>query len=59
MPIDSNVIYNSEDIIKKEARGLERIQILVKHKTQVWNIVTQMGILDRQILFFKEFSRQI
>ncbi|HET8793833.1 MAG TPA: hypothetical protein VFM31_08565 [Nitrososphaeraceae archaeon] len=53
------LIYNSEDIIKKEARGLERMQILVKYKTQVWNIVTQMGILDRQILFSKEFSRQI
>jgi hypothetical protein len=38
MPIDSNTTYNPEDIIKKEARDLERMQILVKYNIQVWNI---------------------
>ena len=35
MSSDSNTIYNPEDIIKKEARGLGDMLILVKYKKLV------------------------
>jgi hypothetical protein len=38
MSSDSNTIYNPEDIIKKEARGLGDDDTDLKYKKLVWNI---------------------
>ena len=47
MSSDSNTIYNPEDIIKKEARGLGEDADFELQEVGVEYIVTQKGILDR------------
>lgn len=53
MPIDSNTIYNPEDIIKKEARGLgEDVDFGEIQDVGIEYIVTQKGILDKDKYYF-------
>jgi hypothetical protein len=48
MSRDSNTIYNPEDIIKKEARGLgDDTDFGEVQEVGVEHIVTQKGILDK------------
>ena len=48
MSSDSNTIYNPEDIIKKEARGLgDDTDLGEVQEVGVEHIVTQKGILDK------------
>jgi hypothetical protein len=47
MSRDSNTIYNQEDIIKKEARGLGDADLGEVKEVGVEYIVTQKRILDR------------
>ena len=48
MSSDSNTIYNSEDIIKKEARGLgDDTDLGEVQEVGVEHIVTQKGILGK------------
>jgi len=54
MSRDSNTIYNPEDIIKKEARGLwEDADFGEVQEVGVEYIVTQKGILDRTNTIFQ------
>ena len=52
MSRDSNKIYNQEDIIKKEARGLgDDTDFGEVQEVGVEHIVTQKGILDKDKYF--------
>ena len=57
---DSNTIYNPEDIIKKEARGLgDDADFGEIQSVDPEYVITQKGIINRNFLFSKESSSRI
>jgi hypothetical protein len=47
MPRDSNTIYNPEDIIKKEARGIGDINLGEVKEVSDEYVITEKGIIDK------------
>ena len=53
----SNV--NWDEVVDKKARGIDDYDLGVIQEVQGNVVVTQKGILDRQILFYEKTSRPI
>ena len=53
---ENSLIINPEDVIKKEARGIDNADLGEVQEVGIDYIVTQKGILDK-VLHSKKFGR--